>query len=105
MDPSDKMKPIDISNTADEHDHQYAVSTGYRVPRAMDLLNGGKGKINVDTLKQFLADNNNRDKAALGDTGFSISKSWGDRRYSGCGSLRPGEPDVLVHLRLAGWRR
>ena len=70
---SDKMKPIDISNTADEHDHQCAVSTGYRVPRAMDLLNGGKGKINVDTLKQILADNNNRDKAALGDTGFSIS--------------------------------
>ena len=47
---SDKMKPIDISNTADEHDHQYAVSTGYRVPRAMELLNGGTGKINVDTL-------------------------------------------------------
>jgi Acyl-coenzyme A:6-aminopenicillanic acid acyl-transferase len=70
---SDKMKPIDISNTADEHDHQYAVSTGYRVPRAMELLNGGAGKINVDTLKQFLADNDNRDKAAMGDTGFSIS--------------------------------
>ena len=70
---SDKMKPLDIGDTADEHDHQYAVSTAFRVPRAMELLNGGTGKINVDTLKQFLADNDNRDKAALGDTGFSIS--------------------------------
>jgi hypothetical protein len=70
---SDTMKPIDISNTADEHDHQYAVSTGFRVPRAIELLNGGDGKIDVGMLKTFLADNVNRDKGTLGDTGFSIS--------------------------------
>jgi hypothetical protein len=74
---SDKMKPIDVSNTADEHDHEYAVSTGYRVPRAMELLNGGTGKIDVDMLKQFLADNTNRDKQPMGDTGFSISNRSG----------------------------
>jgi Acyl-coenzyme A:6-aminopenicillanic acid acyl-transferase len=70
---SDKMKPIDISNTADEHDHEYAVSTGYRVPRAMELLKGGEGKIDVAMLKQFLGDDANRSKAPMGDTGFSIS--------------------------------
>ncbi len=70
---SDKMKPLDISNTADEHDHQYAVSTGFRQPRAMELLNGAAGKIDVETLKAFLADNTNRDKKPMGDTGFSIS--------------------------------
>jgi len=70
---SDKMKPIDISDTADEHDHQYAVSTKVRVPRAMDLLKGSEGKIDVNMMKQFIADNEGRDKAPLGDTGFSIS--------------------------------
>jgi hypothetical protein len=70
---SDKMKAIDISNKADEHDHEYAVSTGYRQPRALELLNGASGKIDVAALKKFLADNTNRDKKAYGDTGFSIS--------------------------------
>ena len=70
---SDKMKPLDIGDTADEHDHEYYVSTGFRVPRAMELLNGGAGKIDVQMLKAFLADNANRDKKPLGDTGFSIS--------------------------------
>src|SRR5262249_56283609 len=70
---SDKMKPIDISDTADEHDHQYAVSTGYRVPRAMELLNGGDGKIDVEMLKTFLDAKVNRTKGTLGYTDFSIS--------------------------------
>jgi hypothetical protein len=39
----------------------------------MELLKGGAGKIDVAMLKKFLADNVNRDKKTLGDTGFSIS--------------------------------
>jgi hypothetical protein len=70
---SEKMQPLDIGDTADQHDHEYYESTGYRVPRAMELLNGGAGKIDVQMLKAFLADNVNRDKKPLGDTGFSIS--------------------------------
>ena len=70
---SEKMQPLDIGDTADEHDHEYFVSTSFRVPRAMELLNGGAGKIDVPMLKAFLADNANRDKKPMGDTGFSIS--------------------------------
>ncbi len=70
---SDKMKPFDISNTADTHDHEYAVSTSYRVPRAMELLKGSEGKIGVAMLKKFLGDDDNRNKPPMGDTGFSIS--------------------------------
>ena len=39
----------------------------------MELLKGGEGKIGVEMLKKVLADNTNRDKAPMGDTGFSIS--------------------------------
>ena len=70
---SDKMKPLDIGDTADPHDHQYFVSTSFRQPRAMELLNGESGKIDVSMLKKILGDNVNRDKTKLGDTGFSIS--------------------------------
>lgn len=70
---SDKMKPLDIGDTADPHDHEYFVSTSFRVPRALELLHGGAGKIDVAMLKKFLADDVNRDKKTLGDTGFSIS--------------------------------
>ena len=70
---SDKMKPLDISDTADEHDHEYFVSSPSRESRALELLNGGAGKIDVEMLKKFLADNKNRDKQPLGDTGFSIA--------------------------------
>jgi hypothetical protein len=70
---SDKMKPLDIGDTADPHDHQYYQSTSFRQPRAMELLQGGAGKIDVAMLKKFLADNVNRDKKTFGDTGFSIS--------------------------------
>jgi hypothetical protein len=70
---SEKMKPLDISDTADQHDHEYFVSTGFRQPRALELLNGDAGKIDVGMLKNVLADKNNRDTKPLGDTGFSIS--------------------------------
>jgi hypothetical protein len=70
---SEKMKGLDIGDTADPHDHEYFVSTSFRQPRAMELLNGGSGKIDVEMLKKILADNVNRDKKTLGDTGFSIS--------------------------------
>jgi hypothetical protein len=71
---SEKMKPLDISDKGGEQgDHEYFVSTSSRQPRAMELLNGGAGKIDVDMMKKFLADNMNRDKAPLGSTGFSIS--------------------------------
>lgn len=70
---SEKMKPLDISDTADEHDHEYFVSTESRQSRAMELLNGAAGKIDVETLKKFIADDQNSDKKPLGDTGFSIS--------------------------------
>lgn len=69
---SDKMKPLDIGDTADEHDHEYFVSTGSRQPRALELLSGASGKIDVETLKKVLADKENRNEKPLGDTGFSI---------------------------------
>src|SRR5262249_10337626 len=70
---SEKMKPLDIGDTADEYDHEYFQSTSYREPRALELLNGAAGKIDVETMKKFLADNANREKKPLGGTGFSIS--------------------------------
>src|ERR1700734_1949230 len=70
---SAKMTPLDISDKADQHDHEYFVSAHYRQPRAMELLSSDAGKIDVETLKKFLADNENRDKKPLGDTGMSIS--------------------------------
>ncbi len=70
---SEKMKPLDIGDTADEHDHEYYVSTSFRQPRAMQLLTGDEGRIDVAALKKILADNDNRDKTPMGDTGFSIS--------------------------------
>jgi hypothetical protein len=70
---SAKMKPLDISPTADKDAREYAASAHYRQPRALELLKGAEGKIGVETLKKVLADNENRDKPPLGDTGFSIS--------------------------------
>ena len=70
---SEKMQPLDIGGTADEYDRQYFESTSSREPRALELMNGAAGKIDVETLKKFLADNANREKKPLSFTGFSIS--------------------------------
>jgi hypothetical protein len=71
---SEKMKPLDISDKGGEPgDHEYYVSTAFRQPRATELLNDGAGKIDVEMMKRFVSDNENRDKKPLGSTGMSIS--------------------------------
>ena len=61
------MKPLDISDKGGKQgDHEYYVSSAFRQPRATELLNGGAGKIDVEMMKKFIADNENRDKKPLG---------------------------------------
>jgi hypothetical protein len=96
---SEKMKPLDISDKADEHDHEYFVSTSYRQPRAMELLNDGAGKIDVEMLKKILADNENRGKV-MGDTGFSISNHG---RTGGTVSAEVYDPAHRTFWYTYGW--
>jgi hypothetical protein len=70
---SEKMKPLDVSDTANQGDHEYFVSSSFRQERGMELLNGGAGAIDVEMMKKFISDNVNRDKKPFGSTGFSIS--------------------------------
>jgi hypothetical protein len=67
---SPKMKSIDAS---EKENNRYYVTSEYRQPRAMELMKKASGKIDVDAMKRFLADNSNRELNAPGYHGRSIA--------------------------------